>query len=387
MTTTEAPRPRGKLKTLAFAGVLIFVSLLIGLALAELVVRIVRPQQLIQLRPDLWQPADSLGWLRRPDVNGAVNTGEGTVRLITDADGFRVGTAGRQSGTAVLLLGDSFMEALQVEYEESTAGLLERTLDGAFGAPVAVRNAGVSGWTPAQYLTQGRRMLARDDYRLVITAVYVGNDAMPRRMDYLPPRPVTERHRFRLPRAFSAGEFVDAFLRPVNDGLEGRSHLFVLLRNELKTLRMMTGTSPLYLPEEFLRREANAERWTITADICREIADAARAHGARAMFVLIPADFQVDREKFNEYVRGFGVDTSTVDLDQPTRRLHEEMTARGLVVVDALPRFRELDAGGADLYGAVDVHLSAAGHRAVVDLVTPVATRLLAETSGAGPSR
>lgn len=380
MTTSQQPRARGRLKMAAFTAGLLLVTVLLSLGAAEVAVRLVRPQQLILIRPDLWQPADSVGWLRRPDVNAPVNTGEGTVQLITDADGFRVGSVGRQAGIPVLLLGDSFMEALQVEYEESTAGLLERTLDEAYGAPVAIRNAGVGGWTPAQYLTQARRLLPNEDYGLVITAIYVGNDAMPRRVDYLPPRPVTERHHFRLPRALNGREFVDALLRPVNDVLEISSHLFVLLRNEMKTLRMMTGTSPLYLPDEFLKREANAQRWEVTADICREIADAAEANGARAMFVLIPADFQVDRAKFDDYVRGFGVDPGIVDLDQPTRRLIEEFTARDLITVDALPRFRELHARGEVLYGAVDVHLNAAGHRAVTELVTPVATHLLAET-------
>ncbi len=30
---------------------------------------VIASQQLIQIRPDIWQPADTLGWLARPNVN------------------------------------------------------------------------------------------------------------------------------------------------------------------------------------------------------------------------------------------------------------------------------------------------------------------------------
>jgi hypothetical protein len=150
-----------------------------------------------------------------------------------------------------------------------------------------------------------------------------------------------------------------------------------MVRNRLETLRMKTGTHPLYFPHEFLRAEANSDSWGLTADICRDISELAAQHNARALFVLIPADFQVNEAKFNQYVRGFGIDTATVDLDQPTRRLAEELGARGLTFVDALPRFRELNSAGQVLYGHVDPHLSAAGHKTLAELITPVAAQLL----------
>jgi len=358
-------------------GALFVTSLILAAGVAEVGVRIAAPQQLILIRPDLWEPADTVGWLRRSNVDARVNTGEGTVRLITDHYGFRVGEERRRTGVPVLLLGDSFMEALQVDHEQSLAGLLDMSLSAATGEPVAVRNAGINGWAPTQYLSRARALLPNEPYRLVITAIYVGNDAQPVRTDYIPPRTQVQRHRFRLPKAMTRREFVDAGLRPVNDILEERSHLFVLLRSQLETLRMRAGLSPLYFPQEFRRSEADAERWAISAQVCRDISDVAAQHGARTLFVLIPADFQVIPEKFKSYTRGFNIDTDSVDLEQPTRRLKEELTSQGLLVLDALPLFRELSNDGRSLYGTVDQHLSEAGHRALADLVTPVAAAIL----------
>src|SRR5687768_751660 len=131
--TTPAPTGRKRWKTRALTALLMTISLAFTALLAEIGVRVAAPQQLIQIRPDLWQPADTVGWLRLPDVNAEINTGERPVRLITDHQGFRIGQRGRTEGTPVLLLGDSFMEALQVEHEQSLAGLLEPALSAATG--------------------------------------------------------------------------------------------------------------------------------------------------------------------------------------------------------------------------------------------------------------
>jgi hypothetical protein len=376
MNTSATQRPSRWKRTLANA-LLLATSLLFAAGIAELGVRIVQPQQLIILRPDLWQPADTVGWIHRPNVDAEVNTGERTVRLITDHEGFRVGAAGRRSGVPVLLLGDSFMEALQVEHEQSLAGLLETSLSEVTGSPVAVRNAAISGWAPTQYLARARALLPREDYRLVITALFVGNDARPDRVDYTPPRATAERQRFRIPREFSGTELVRSTLYPINDLLEVRSHLFILLRTRLATLRMRTGTSGGYFPSEFLKSELTAPRWKIAGDVSQEIAELAEAHGAQALFVLIPSDFQVNSANFHQQVRGFGLDTTAIDLDQPSRRLEEELTGRGLRVVNVLAAFRQLNEDGESLYGDTDLHLSPAGHEALARLVTPAATALL----------
>jgi hypothetical protein len=377
MKTVNA-KPPGRWKAALGTLALLLASLLFTAVIGEVAVRVLSPQQLVLIRPDLWVPADTVGWLRQLNVNSTVNTGEGAVRFISDHEGFRVGERGRTEGVPVLVLGDSFMEALQVEYEQSLPGHLENTLDAALSEPVAIRNAGVSGWAPVQYLARARVLLPQDRYRLVITAIYVGNDARPTRVDYTPPREPLTRHPFRLPRGISKAELLDAGLHPLNESLEVRSHLYVLLRRRLEVLRKKVGMSANYFPVEFLKSEATSERWRLTADVCTEIAEVARHYGAQALFVLIPTDFQVNPDKFHQYVNGFGIDTATVALDQPTERLREELSKRGLHLIDALPRFRELQASGASLYGVVDEHLNAAGHQALSDVVSPVAAELLA---------
>ena len=367
-------RLRAALVNLAILAGAVGVSLL----LAEGAVRLVAPQQLILIRPDIWQPADTVGWLHRPNVDAQINTGERTVQIVTDREGFRVARTGRaDAATQVLLMGDSFMEALQVEFEDSFAGLLERELAARLGQTVAVRNASVGGWGPNQYLLRTRALLARDTFDLVVVALYVENDAIKLRWDRLPPRQPAERSHFRLPRKLSREELVSAFLAPINDGLEVRLHLYIMLRNQLQTLRMQIGLTPAYFPDYFLKSEAMSERWALTADLSHDLAGAAAARGIPTVFVLIPAPYQVESDVFARYVRGFGLDSAEVDLDQPSRLLFEEFRARDLTVIDALDAFRQAQAAGTPLFGSVDPHLSPEGHRFLTELVTPAAAELL----------
>ena len=359
-------------------GALLGVSLLVAFIIAEITVRLAMPQQLIQIRPDLWQPVDTLGWRRLPSANVAINTGERAVTVMSDSESFRIGKAGRKEApTSVLLIGDSFVEALQVEYEQSTAHLLEEELSRTLGKPVVVRSDGVAGWSPNHYLIETRRQLARARYALVVVAVFVGNDAVPRRIDEFPRRAYVERKHFRLPRALSWSEFVNAFLGPINDGLETRSHFFILLKNQLANVRMKLGITADYFPVEYRRDEATSARWGVTAGLLRDIDRAAKARGVPTLFVLIPERFQVYADEFDRYITGFGIDSATVDVEQPTRLLRTAMQAESLRVIDALPQFREAMKTRPRLFGRVDQHLSPEGHVVLAAVVAPEAARLL----------
>jgi hypothetical protein len=358
--------------------VLVIGSLVLACALGELAVRLLLPQQLIIKRPDVWQGIERLGWAHRPNVRATINTGERTVLFVTDEDGYRVGRSGRVAGNRrILLLGDSFVEAAQVEFEESLAGLLESRLSRRAGSVVAVRNTGVGGWDPPQYLVQARMALGREPFDLVLVAIFLGNDIVRDPPQDLPARAPVEEHEFRWPRRLSYGEVKDALLYPVNDVLEVRSQLFVLLKTRLGAVLMRLGLSAEYFPQEFFRSEAASPRWEVTATICEDIAKLAAAAGAPTVFLLLPAVFQVERSAFEEYLDGLGIDRSRVDLEQPNELLGAALRARGLTIVDVLPVLREAQSRGIRAYGNVDRHLSAEGHAVIAQHLEPIVASYL----------
>ena len=366
----NAPRASWFRRLLFSLGLLLLGSL-VALALAELLVRAVAPQQLILLRPDIWQPMDSVGWAHRPNIRTEVNTGDRTVHMVTDSQGFRTGVSGRpDSGLRVLLLGDSFMAAMQVEYEASLAGLIERCFAARTGRAAAVWNTGVSGWDPPQYAFQARHALERDTFDLVLVSVFLGNDVVTRRYVF-PPREADERHVLRLPRRLDWHEFIDAVLAPVNDGLETRSHLFVLLKTRLRTLLMRFGLTAIEVPSELRKSEAEAPRWSLTADLLAEIDSMAASRGIPSVFALIPSIETVVPSVLSERVEAFGIDSASIDIEQPERLMRGELERRGLSVVSTLQPLRAAQGRGVVLYGRADPHPSAAGHQVMWNAVAP----------------
>jgi hypothetical protein len=350
---------------------LLIISAAITILVGEMAVRWITPQQLVTRRLDLFVPVDTLGWEQRPSVHTLVNTGERTVHFDTDADGFRVSRTGPVvADHRILLVGDSFMAAAQVEYEASLAGLLEARLPARLGSPVEVRNGAVTAWDPPQYYYRARRMLDRGRFDLLLVSVFLGNDINARRLAPLTPRPMAEIHTLRWPRHFSKAEIVQAVFYPINDHLTERSHLFVLLKKKAQLLLMRAGLTALYFPDDFLKSEAKSPRWEMTADICAQIADLAKKRHVPILFFLVPTDFQVNQEAFTQYVRGFHIDPSTVEIDQPNRLFGAALRKRGLPFLDALPALRQaLDRR--PLYGSVDPHFSAAGHDVLERLIEP----------------
>lgn len=353
---------------------LLALSATVASLLAEAGIRLLAPQQPILLRPDIWQPDDTgLGWVQAPNLDTRVNTGEGEVRLLTDGAGHRVGAGPRPAAAhRILALGDSYVAALQVEYEQTLTARAERRLSRESGAPVEVVNAAVGGWGPSHYLLKARQELARGGYDQVVVFFYLGNDVEHKRVDRFGPKQPAIRHRLRWPRRLTRGELVDALLYPVNDVLETRSHLFLLIKKRLWFLLMRFGLSARHFPPALLLEQASADGWRVSAEVCRSIADEAETRGLPVLFVLLPGVCEVDREIAEITARAVGIEVARFDPDQPSRRMRHELEGLGLEVLDATPALRAAHAVGVDdLYGRVDIHFGAGGHRVVADAVAP----------------
>ncbi len=361
------------LSALLFGG-----SVAVGLALGEILIRVVAPQQLIVKRPDIWKSVDGLGWTHRSNIRTTVNTGEGAVSVYTDSSGFRVGEHGPiQGDRRILIIGDSFLEAFQVEYEQTIPAFLENRLPEMIGSSVAVVNTAVGGWGPPQYLAQARLVLAKEDFDLVLVFLFLGNDIVASRPASIPPRVPKEVHPIRLPRSLRFNEIVDALLYPINDILEVRSHLFILFKTQAEVALMRLGLTAAYFPLVLLREQAGSDRWSVTADISEEIASLAAERGIPILFVLLPTSLQVEKETLERYAAGMEIDLASVDLDQPNRLMAKELGARGLELIDVLPELRAAHQRGEVLYGDVDRHFSAAGHRATARVIKPAVAEYL----------
>src|SRR5262245_38387386 len=385
MLRTTTPWQRRARRAAADLALLAF-ALGVSLLLAEGLVRLAAPQPLAVRHPELWRADAAVGYAHQPNVRLRMNTGERDVTVVTDSDGHRVGLAGRpEADTRILVLGDSFMEALQVEYEQSLSGLLEERLPSVLGRPVAVVDTGMSGWQPSRYLAQARVELARRSYDLVLVSIFLGNDIEEQRLADLH-QGVAEGGVNALPGADRSWLFERVVL-PANQFLREHSQLFVLLKDRSRPLLTRLGLREIDLPPYFRRGDEASPRWEVTAGICRDIADEAGKRGAPTLFLLIPADFQVHTDEFFDYVQGAGIDAQAYDLDQPARLLGEALRAQGLDVVDLVPALRAAHGRGIRSFGKADRHLSPAGHDVIERAIEPLVLGALQGADAAGRSR
>lgn len=375
---TRIPSLLGRLLLLAFSSATI---LLIG----ELAVRTLSPQPFLTLRPDLWVPDDTgLGHRLASGVDTTINSGERDVRFMTNAHGHRIGEAkgsSRAPDLRVLALGDSFLEAVAVSYEDTFPAVLERSLSRRLGREVAIVNAGVSATSPHHYLARARHELADARYDLVLVSLFAGNDVVSRRVDRIPPRQPTPVGRLRWPETASMRGLVDAVVHPLWTRLRRHSQLAVWSKGRMLPVLVRLGFTDHAFPRVLLRANAVDPMFDYTLDLCDQIATTAIENGAATTFLLIPPDYQIDPEMGLAFARGAGLRVDEVDLDQVTALLGSGLVARGHEVVDASPFLRDAKRSGRAVYGRVDRHLSPDGHAAVAAALEPPLARRLAAVS------
>ena len=118
-------------------------------------------------------------------------------------------------------------------------------------------------------------------------------------------------------------------------------------------------------------------RFETTTSVLADIAALGREKGVPVLFLIVPSDVQVERDRLNGYIAALKLDPAKIDADQPDTVLYKQLVARGADVVDALPALRNAADRGAHLYGQADPHLSAAGQEVLLNVIEPHLAALL----------
>lgn len=162
--------------TVALTGVLILTGLLVGLGIVEIGLRIAGIEY-----PTFYAVDEHRGWVLRPLVSGWYRT-EGESYAQFNSDGFRdrEHTKVKPENTLrIALVGDSFVEALQVPLEQGFAAVIERELSDCTalaGQKVEVINFGISGYGTVQELITLREKAWKYSPDIVLLSFFAGND-------------------------------------------------------------------------------------------------------------------------------------------------------------------------------------------------------------------
>ena len=344
--------------------------------LLEGLVRVFQPQILPHDVPDLWVPDAAIGWRRQPNKHVVANAGERDVDVCTNALGDRVecgAPARTDCAKRVLVVGDSYVEALSVPFEETAWSRLEHDN----GACTDV--AGVGAYYLSQYVAQTRERLRAPGahYDLVIVSLYVGNDLTDDPEKLPKPQDVQRRPVRLFPAGFSENQLKDWFF-PWNQWLKAHSEAYVATRFAIRRW-MDPGDVGIYgVPEALRRSELTPALLDGTTRGLREIGEEAHRHGTRCLVVVVPHRSQALDPDGSVLLRGFPQLKGDVDMDLTSRELVPRLRAVPEIdrVVDLLPPLRAR--ADPELWGTADAHLSPKGHEVWFEALRDPVRELLA---------
>ena len=377
-TRTEHNRgmPVNKRYSVAVTIAALVAALGVGLLLSESLLRLFYPQTL-----GVWaQTRDGL-ILLRPTLH-VFHEGFGT-HVQTNSFGFRdrEHKLGKPAGTLrILLLGDSFMEALQVDAEDAFSVLLERELQGLLGCQVEVISAGVSGWGTDDEVTYLKRKGAEFDPDVVLFAATLHNDIS----DNL-------EGRYHI---VDQGQLIE---KPIREmpwytywGLEARSylashsHLYQIVYQSWKSLgRSDAGARLTSHVVELMRNVQNDEvkrGWWVTQKLLEEAKSLARADGFKLAMFIIPTVYEVDERSYRDLITAHQLIGSDLNRDKPVETLAAILDREEIQAINLLPEFRtRSNDSGQQLYIQGDGHFNKEGHRLAASVVSRDLARKIRE--------
>ena len=367
---------------------LVAAGLLLALVVVEIGLRIVGVSF-----PSLYAADPVLGYRLRPGVAGTWRKeGRSEVRITSDGRRDRERPVAKPAGACrVVVLGDSYVEALQVPVDRALCAVMEQHLRACRSAScdVEVLGFGVSGYGTAQELLLLRDRAWRYEPDLVVLAFTTGNDvrndSKALEPDGMRPFFVLEGDRLVLDSSFLESRAYRARSSlgwRVAQGAMDHSRLLQLL-NEAKNARAARQGADAGLDDAVYSMPADprwADAWAVTEALLREVRDECASHGVPLLVATLSSPIQVDphREAREAWASARGI----ADLLAPDRRIEAACRRDGIACVVLADGLRaEAEASGRCLHGfprtPCSGHWNEEGHAVAGKLLAAAACPLL----------
>jgi len=283
----------------------------------------------------------------------------------------------------ILVLGDSFMEANQVKFEDGFVRVLEQRLKEGARRPVEVINASVSGWGTDDELTYFMREGVKYRPDLILVAMTLHNDVSDNlREDYhefrngrIEQRPVT---------LVPWGSFA---ILQVKEWMASHSHLYYMayrasraswVSNEAQILNSHVGGLLRRVPDDRIRAG-----WEMTRQLLQKMRQEADAINAPVAVMLLPLSVQVYPETAKEFLATNSLKQTDIDLFKPQEMMQGIGKNIGVSIIDLFPVFRDTKAKcNCALFVQGDGHWNKLGHQTAAE----EAARDLMRTGLIGPA-
>lgn len=301
-------RPKTRRRRLAFTLITIGLSTVIAACLAEVALRLFIDQEAKRLATY----DEILGWRGRPHGSGVYVRKIDNIRVPFHYNnlGFRDEDLGQKPPNVrrILMLGDSFIESLEVEYVKTFPVLLERYVkERSPDWEVAV--VGSQGYSTSQELLAFRKFHDVISPDIVLLCFYCGNDFednLRSKFAFL-----NDAGKLEIPRS-EAPKWKHT-MRGLQRWLYESSHLAFLLKNSLESMANIR----LEPDSKSATKADKAYMQEITRKLVTKLAEEVRATGAEFQVVVIPFrdDLMAGNQENTSFVGGVCADNNIPILD------------------------------------------------------------------------
>ncbi|ODS34594.1 MAG: hypothetical protein SCARUB_00329 [Candidatus Scalindua rubra] len=356
-----------QLRNIFLSILLLTVSSVTCLAVSEVVLRYIFPQRLVAHYDGLFMLDDVLGYKMTPGWSGISSSPEYQHEIKINSSGFYDTEFPREDDnvTKIVLLGDSFIFDVGNPYGKRLSEVLEKHLNSMDlikreNKEVDVLNMGVDGYDPYRYLLTWKQIGRNYKPDLVLLGFFVGNDYVEKPKKIVPGRPKSSYHG------------IKAVLYSINEFLESRSHLFILLRTSFESIRIRLGLSDKYLPR-ILKDPEGAVKSTLPVmqEICKEFKD-----GPPLIIFQIPHRAIVDKQFARKIAKVNGISFGNLNFNAVSRAfMMITKPCKSFSCVDLEEAFK--GSGGGKLFFPIDGHWNGRGVEVTAKALLPEIKKIL----------
>ena len=378
-------------KLFLFLGVfaLMLASLLGGL---EAIIRMVVPsyKKIMYFSDYPFQRNPFVGIIHKPRFEGKIKAKEFEIVFKTNSQGFRSEEefiAGDSQNKTIAVLGDSFVEALEVREEDSFVKLLEGNLKNR--EAVQVQNYGVSNLGIVHYLQMYKYYVRQRHPEIVIIAIFPFNDfknSSPVLEEEDATRPnyildkdgkIKEIARFEVPN----NAIFNLFHR-LDSIFESSAAYQTLLLAGKKVDRIGVDNVPhdFYVFEDPWR-ESFKEAYGFSSLAFNQLIGEIKKDSALPIVVLLPSRLETNDQDWQQAMKTYSLAGGEAVLDRERGRISVRglVDKTGVLFLDLTQIFKEEYSFGRSPHFPLDGHLNAFGHRIVAESLTEEISKIYYE--------
>ena len=377
---------------------LIIVSSCLTFFILEMVVRMLLPLPYPNEEGAFYQCHADFGWTGQPDYQGTIEGAEYQQQVKFNRLGMHDTehtTDNQADSYRILMLGDSFVHAVQVDETESNHQQLEDSLNQQVGYMVEVISSGVINWGTNQQLLFYRKTGREFEPDLVLLMFFIGNDLLdnlPGNLSnidgvncYAPYFAVCGDGLNAAPLTYAPG--ISQAKPPCSTGervlvnnmgwLYQRSRLYQQIEpllisrfpRQIFGQEHDTSSTALYLPSNDPRLE---QAWRVTLATLGQLNDEVQADGHQFAVALISPGMVIRMMQLDEaaqaQIEQDNSDFKNAQADRPNQRLAEFLQKEQIPYLDLTPALvAHQQANFTPLYFLHDGHWTEAGNRVAAE--------------------